>query len=58
MEQEITVAIVVSLSVLITAQLMGASMRWSRGRGLLRRPHIVEAENQERAVDGKSTLEI
>ena len=54
MEQIIIVAVVMTLSVLITAQVMGAAMRWSRGRGLLRRPEIVEVENQERLWKAKA----
>lgn len=46
--EPILIVVVMILSVLITAQLLSAAMRWNRGRGLLRRPEVVEMENQER----------
>ena len=54
MEQIVTITGGVALSVLVTSQLMGAAMRWSRGRGLLRRPDIVESENQDRLWKAKA----
>ena len=48
MEQSITTAILIVLSSLFTWQVTSASVRWRRGRGLLRRPAVVETENVER----------
>lgn len=48
MGQSITTAILIVLSSLFTWQVTSASARWRRGRGLLRRPAVVETENMER----------
>lgn len=54
MEQSITTVVLVALAIILTWQVMGASARWRRGRGLLRRPVVVESENMERMWRAKS----
>lgn len=54
MEQSITTIVLVLLAIMLTWQVMSASACWLRGRGLVRRPLVVESENAARMWRAKS----
>jgi hypothetical protein len=54
MEQATLWSVSIVVSVLLTWLVTSASMRWGRGRGLVRRPATVRMENTERLWQAKN----